>query len=137
MSYIFQLTKDLVTTFIYTTFQPQLCNKTKITRLLEHMKLSFRGKKISLEDKLQMFAPPCNILYICKTSVISLTFCCERSEQPSIRNTVQPLGFGCHALAAKMRYYDQRFKSITYRESIQGRHQHFGTHNTCDQRTLS
>ena len=47
-----------------------LCNKKKITRWLEHMKFIFSWKKdfFPLEDKLHMFALPCNILYILNMS---------------------------------------------------------------------
>ena len=45
-----------------------LCNKKKITRWLEHMKLSeaalTREIFFPLEDKLHMFGTPCNILYV-------------------------------------------------------------------------
>ena len=54
-----------------------LCNTRKITRWLEHMKFIFSWKRrlhsfaaltrkicFPLEDKLHMFTPPCNILYI-------------------------------------------------------------------------
>ena len=83
---MFSLVKISLTPFLRFSFvfrpvffpkQSYLCNKKKITRWLEHMKFVFSWKKrfhsfaaftrekfFPLEDKLRIFAPPCNILSI-------------------------------------------------------------------------
>ena len=57
--------------FVFFSKHSSLCNKKKITCWLEHMKFIFSWKKkftreifFLLEDKLHMFAPSCNILYM-------------------------------------------------------------------------
>ena len=83
---IFSLVKISLTSFLCFSFvfrlvflfskHSYLCNKKKITHWLEHMKFIFSWKKdficllcslvniFSTRNKLHMFAPPCNILYI-------------------------------------------------------------------------